>query len=131
MLKIFKLGDVYSKLEIPCGKHADEVIIADDRVFIVERTGRAKLEDIRKLIETINCIMDNDRLQSELLRRSSIKGITMIVIIHSPRRIDSEVIDKLRCDASNLNRSLRSRGVSVRISRRASCYEDLRVIVSH
>jgi len=130
-LKVFKLDDVYSKLEIPCGKHADEVIIADDRVFIVERTGRAKLEDIRKLIETINCIMGNERLQSELLRRSSIKGITMIVIIHSPRRIDSEVIDKLRCDVSNLNRSLRGRGASVRISRRASCYEDLRVIVSH
>ncbi len=131
MLKVFKLDDVYSKLEISCGKHADEVIITDDKVFIVEGTGRAKLEDVRKLIETINCIIGNDRLQSELLGRSSIKGVTMIVIIHSPRRIDSEVVDKLRCDVSNLNRSLRGRGVNVRISRRASCYEDLRVIVSH
>jgi len=61
-LKVFKLGDVYSKLEIPCGKRADEVIITDDKVFIVERTGRAKLEDIRKLIETINCIIGNERL---------------------------------------------------------------------
>ncbi len=124
------LDEVYSRLGIQHRKHADKVIVVDNRIVIVEETERAKLEDVKKLTETVKFIVDDERLQSELLERSSIEG-TMIVVMHSPRRIDDMVFEKLRSDVSNLNRSLKSRGVSMKVYRRVSCSRDLRVLTGY
>ncbi len=123
------LDEVYSRLGIQHRKHADKVIVVDNRIVIVEETERAKLEDVKKLTETVKFIVDDERLQSELLERSSIEGTMIVMVIHSPRRIDDMVFEKLRSDVSNLNRSLKSRGVSMKVYRRVSCSRDLRVLI--
>jgi hypothetical protein len=83
-LRRVKLDPLYEKHGIARG-HADEVVIAERGVFIVENTARARIGDVNQLAETLETIVGSEELRGELLGNPTIRGTTFILLLHSPK----------------------------------------------
>jgi len=66
-------------------KHADILMICNDKVIIIEETSRAKIDDVVKVEETIKRFEDDEL--SSLLRLNS-KYSSIYGIIHSKGGVD-------------------------------------------
>lgn len=95
------------------GKHADYLIVAGDTVVIVEETSRAKIDDVRKLQETINAIRAGP-LGSYLHPQSRTSKI--VAVIHSPRRVDT-MVAKLLASESRRNTVYRAASCSKHLAK--------------
>lgn len=90
------LDDLYRSLNISY-KHADRIIIKDPYIVVVEETSRAKIDDVEKLVATVEQIRSNDSLR-RVLNIDDIDKVRIIVLLHS-REIDPMIARKLSYDA--------------------------------
>jgi hypothetical protein len=79
------LDDLYRSLNISY-KHADRIIIKDPYIVVVEETSRAKIDDVEKLVATVEQIRSNESLR-RVLNIDDIDKVRIIVLLHS-REID-------------------------------------------
>lgn len=94
------------------GKHADKLIVSRDgrKVVVVEKTGRPKTDDVRKLDNTIRALKEGPLREALGLEPAKITKI--IAVIHASKRLDT-MIAKI----------LASRTKGNIIYRKASCRE--------
>jgi hypothetical protein len=90
------LDNLYRSLNISY-KHADRIIIKDPYIVVVEETSRAKIDDVEKLVATVEQIRSNDSLR-RVLNIDDIDKVRIIVLLHS-REIDPMIARKLSYDA--------------------------------
>jgi hypothetical protein len=113
-LRRVKLDPLYEKHGIT-RRHADEVVIAERRIFIVENTARARIRDVDQLAETLETIVGSEVLRGELLGNPTIRGETFILLLHSPK-VNSRVSLYLKSKASELSRRYKALGIKVAAS---------------
>jgi len=94
-------------------RHADYIVIAGDTVVIVEETSRAKIEDIDKLVETV------EALHSGELRHLCGNPSKIIAVLHASREVDPMI-----------SRILRARSKKSIVYRVANCKDQLRAVLS-
>jgi len=104
------------KLNIPW-RHADYIIDAGNTVIVVEETSRAKIEDIEKLENTINAILEGSIKLSGNPEK-------IVAIIHFDRGMDPMIPRILR----SRNRSERS--LRYVLYRSAGCNKELHMLLS-
>jgi hypothetical protein len=108
-LRRVKLDPLYEKHGIT-RRHADEVVITERGVFIVENTARARIRDVDQLAETLETIVGSEKLRGELLGNPTIRGATFILLLHSPK-VNSRVSLYLKSKASELSRRYKALGI--------------------
>jgi hypothetical protein len=125
-LRRVNLDSLYEKHGIT-RRHADEVVITERGVFIVENTARARIGDVNQLAETLETIVKREKLRGDLLGNPTIRGTTFILLLHSPK-VDSMVSLYLKSKASELSRSYKALGIKVAPST-VPCDRELEILL--
>jgi hypothetical protein len=125
-LRRVKLDSLYERHRI-FRRHADEAVITERGVFIVESSARARIGDVDQLVETLETIVEREELRGDLLGNPIIRGTTFILLIHSPK-VDSRISLYLKSKATELSRSCKALGIKV-VASTTPCSRELETLL--
>jgi hypothetical protein len=79
-------------------KHADKLLVCGNTIFIIEETSNPKIDDVRKIVETIEWLIAGGINYVMAYRETS----RYIGIVHTERRVDDPVYRALVFEARRI-----------------------------
>jgi hypothetical protein len=83
-------------------KHADKLLICGNAVFVIEETSNPKIDDVKKIVETIEWLVAGGINYVMADRETS----RYIGIVHAERRVDDPVYRALVFEARRIARPI-------------------------